>query len=84
MSDGAQKTTGNRFVVRMLAIVVGAGCFYVLSYGPAMSLANKGFIPNKAFVRFYAPLPLMFQQQLLTLWSRIDSGCQRFQHEGKL
>jgi len=68
--------------IRSLAILAGIACLYVLIFGPAMSLANRGIIPKRAFVRVYRPLPVGFQQKLLNVWGRIDASSQSFQYSG--
>ena len=53
-----------------------AGCslivVYVLSFGPATSLAVRGRIPNPPVVAFYRAIPGRLQVPLLELWSRVD------------
>ena len=48
---------------------------YLLSFGPALSLAERKVAPLRFVLQAYLPLPLSFQRQYLTLWARFDSRC---------
>ena len=66
----------------MSGVVAGLVCFYVLSYGPAMSVASRGWMLKRALIPMYALLPPGFQEELLTVWSHIDPRCQEFEYSG--
>lgn len=74
--DNKPKTIG-RAVLRAGLVCGAIIAFYVLSYGPALSLSRRGIIPADAFAGFYRPLPLSFQQEYLNIWVRVDSKCNR-------
>jgi hypothetical protein len=64
-----------RSLLRGVIIVASVAALYLLCFGPALSLAQRGVVPLRFVLRVYSPLPLSFQQQYLSSWARFDSRC---------
>jgi hypothetical protein len=74
--------SGARSVLRWVLVAVGLIAFYLLAYGPALSLAQRQVIPLRFVLRAYRPLPMSFQQQYLWYYARLDSRCYRIEYSG--
>jgi hypothetical protein len=57
------------FAVLISSSLVG---FYVGSLGPAVSLADRGYLPQKAVRSFYASLPRRIGMKSLRIWAHFD------------
>lgn len=66
-----------RLLLCDVLVALGVVVLYLVSFDPALSLAQRQVVPLRFVLLAYRPLPLSFQQQYLTVWARLDSQCSR-------
>lgn len=62
-------------VPRYILWAAAAIALYILSLGPAESLAVRGLIFGEIRHYAYLPLPQSLKQHYLRMWSRVDPQC---------
>lgn len=73
------KHLGQTYGVGLRRFVVGVAVFlviYVFSFGPALSLAERGYISQKALPMVYGAIPLKLRLWYLEIWKRLDRKCR--------
>lgn len=76
--NGEDVSTPTSFAVRLrhwiFLLTVGV-MIYLFSFGPALSLVQRGYVPSTIVSAIYAPVPLKIRLWYWTIWRRIDRRC---------
>jgi hypothetical protein len=64
---------------RGLAMMAFAASVYLFSFGPALSLAQRGYLAPSTVATVYALIPLKMRLWYWRVWKRLDQG-----YDGKL